>query len=54
MQKHKSEYSWDLQEQNTGTKTEAGISVLGDSTCDNKVDFRDFADLARCWLVGVE
>ncbi|MHC4640301.1 MAG: hypothetical protein ACYS32_01560 [Planctomycetota bacterium] len=52
--KHKSKYSWDLQEKNTGSETEAGISVLGDSTCDKKVDFRDFADLARCWLVGVE
>jgi len=52
--KHKSQFSWDLQEKNLGTETEAGVSVLGDSTCDNKVDFRDFADLARCWLVGVE
>jgi hypothetical protein len=52
--KHKSEYSWDLQEKNQASTGEGGVSVLGDSTCDKKVDFRDFADLARCWLAGVE
>jgi hypothetical protein len=52
--KHKSKFSWDLQEENTASTGEGGASVLGDSTCDKKVDFRDFADLARCWLVGVE
>lgn len=52
--KHKSQFSWDLQEKNTGSEGEGGLSFLGDSTCDKKVDFRDFADLARCWLVGVE
>jgi hypothetical protein len=52
--KYTTKYSWDLQEKNTASEGEAGVSVLGDSTCDNKVDFRDFADLARCWLAGVE
>jgi len=53
-EKHQSEYSWDLQEKNTASEGEAGVSVLGDSTCDKKVDFRDFADLARCWLAARE
>jgi len=35
-------------------KGEGGVSVLGDSTCDDKVDFRDFAVMARCWLAGAE
>ena len=52
--KYTTRYSWDLQQKNTASEGEAGVSVLGDSTCDNKVDFRDFADMARCWLVGVE
>ena len=52
--KYTTKYSWDLQDKNTASVTGEGVSVLADSTCDNKVDFRDFADLARCWLVGVE
>ena len=52
--KYTTKYSWDLQQKNTASEGETGVSVLGDSTCDNKVDFRDFADLASCWLVGVE
>ncbi len=52
--KYTTKYSWDLQEKNTASEGASGVSVLGDSTCDNKVDFRDFADLARCWLVGIE
>lgn len=44
-----------VSEPNSATsEAEAGVSVLGDSTCDHKVDFRDFVDLARCWLVGIE
>ncbi len=52
--KYTTKYSWDLQQKNMASVGEAGISVLGDGTCDKKVDFRDFADLARCWLVGIE
>ena len=52
--KYTTKYSWDLQQKNMASEGETGVSVLGDGTCDNKVDFRDFADLARCWLVGVE
>ena len=52
--KHKSEYSWDLQEKNEASKGKDGTSVLGDSTCDGVVDFRDLAVLARCWLAGVD
>ncbi|MDH4241266.1 MAG: HAP2/GCS1 family protein [Phycisphaerae bacterium] len=52
--KYTTKYSWDLQDKNTASEAEAGVSVLGDSTCDKMVDFRDFADFARCWLVGVE
>ncbi|MHC4111650.1 MAG: hypothetical protein ACYSUY_11275 [Planctomycetota bacterium] len=52
--KYTTRYSWDLQDKNKASEGVGGVSVLGDSTCDNKVDFRDFADLARCWLVGIE
>ena len=52
--KYTTKYSWDLQQKNMASEGASGVSVLGDSTCDNKVDFRDFADLARCWLVGVQ
>ncbi|MBW8041332.1 MAG: hypothetical protein FVQ85_15205 [Planctomycetes bacterium] len=52
--KYTTKYSWDLQDKNTASTGVGGVSVLGDSTCDNKVDFRDFADVVRCWLVGVE
>ena len=52
--KYTTKYSWDLQDKNMASTGTGGVSVLGDSTCDNKVDFRDFADLAGCWLVGVE
>jgi hypothetical protein len=52
--KHKSEFSWDLQEENKGSIGDGGTSVLGDSTCDKKVDFRDFAVMASCWLAGTE
>ncbi len=50
--KHRSDYSWELQQKNEESVTGEGISVLGDSTCDKVVNFRDFADLARCWLAG--
>jgi hypothetical protein len=52
--KYTTKYSWDLQQKNMASEGASGVSVLGDSTCDNKVDFRDFADLAGCWLVGIE
>ena len=52
--KYTTKYSWDLQEKNMASTGVEGVSVLGDSTCDKVVDFRDFADLARCWLVGIE
>jgi len=52
--KYTTKYSWDLQEKNMASEGASGVSVLGDGTCDGKVDFRDFADLAKCWLVGVE
>ena len=52
--KYTTKYSWDLQQKNMASEGASGVSVLGDSTCDDKVDFRDFAVLARCWLVGIE
>jgi hypothetical protein len=52
--KHRSDYSWELQQKNEASVASEGVSVLGDSTCDKVVDFRDFADLARCWLAGAE
>jgi hypothetical protein len=52
--KYTTKYSWDLQQKNMASEGEAGVSVLGDGTCDNKVDFRDFAVMARCWLAGTE
>ena len=53
-EKYTSKYSWDLQEKNMASTGVGGVFILGDSTCDKVVDFRDFADLARCWLVGFE
>lgn len=50
--KHRSDYSWELQQKNEESVAGEGVSVLGDSTCDKVVNFRDFADLARCWLSG--
>ncbi len=50
--KHRSDYSWELQQKNEASVASEGVSVLGDSTCDKVVNFRDFADLARCWLAG--
>jgi hypothetical protein len=47
-------YSWDLQQKNEASTGASGVSVLGDSTCDDKVDLRDFAVLAGCWLAGAE
>jgi hypothetical protein len=50
--KYATRYSWDLQQKNEASTGSLGVSVLGDSNCDKKVDFRDFAVLARCWLEG--
>jgi hypothetical protein len=52
--KYTTKYSWDLQEKNTASTGVGGVSVLGDNTCDDKVDFRDFAVMASCWLVGIQ
>ena len=52
--KYTTRYSWELQQKNEASTGSLGVSVLGDSNCDKKVDFRDFAVLARCWLEGYD
>jgi hypothetical protein len=51
---HPVNYSWNLQQTNTGAGTGKLKSVPGDSTCDGAVDLSDLAVLSSHWLDGTD